>query len=160
VPSTSIWWAECVSRQQRLWYSEWLFQPLHVCDAPGGKPVIPQWLGSYRASRKKVTQGGNKWGARRVRCLHMCPLKSRFWSPPGVKCVLRSLRGTGRAMPLLRSSSRLLRGEKITRADMFDAPSEEVIAQGRIVLCALSLLAIYLDPMQPGTAVRGVVIAY
>ena len=73
---------------------------------------------------------------------------------------LRAIRGTGRAMPLLRSSSRLLRGEKITRADMFDAPSERVIAQGRIVLCALSLLAVYLDPMQPETAVPGVLIAY
>jgi signal transduction histidine kinase len=73
---------------------------------------------------------------------------------------LRVIRGTGRAMPLLRSSSRLLRGEKITRADLFDSPSEEVIAQGRIVLCALCLLAVYLDPMQPGTAVLGVVVAY
>src|SRR5215831_13578969 len=51
-------------------------------------------------------------------------------------------------MPLLRSSRRILLGEKITRADVFDAHREHVIAEGRIVLCALSLLAIWLDPVQ------------
>jgi hypothetical protein len=51
-------------------------------------------------------------------------------------------------MPLLRSSRRILLGEKITRADVFDDHSERVIAQGRIILCALSLLAIWLDPAQ------------
>src|SRR2546430_17702186 len=51
-------------------------------------------------------------------------------------------------MPLLRSSRRILLGEKITPADVFDDHSERVIAQGRIVLCALSLLAIWLDPAQ------------
>src|SRR2546427_10582504 len=51
-------------------------------------------------------------------------------------------------MPLLGSSIRLLRGEKITPADVFDDHSERVIAQGRIILCALSLLAIWLDPVQ------------
>lgn len=51
-------------------------------------------------------------------------------------------------MPLLRSSRRILLGEKITPADVFDAHSERVIAEGRIILCALSLLAIWLDPVQ------------
>ena len=51
-------------------------------------------------------------------------------------------------MPLLRSSRRILLGEKITPADVFDAHSERVIAEGRIILCALSLLAIWLDPGQ------------
>jgi signal transduction histidine kinase len=51
-------------------------------------------------------------------------------------------------MPLLRSSRRILLGEKITPADVFDDHSERVIAQGRIVLCALSLFAIWLDPAQ------------
>ena len=51
-------------------------------------------------------------------------------------------------MPVLRSSRRILLGEKITPADVFDDHSERVIAQGRIVLCALSLLAIWLDPGQ------------
>ena len=51
-------------------------------------------------------------------------------------------------MPLLRSSRRVLRGEKITPADVFDVHTERVIAQGRIILCALSLLAIRLDPGQ------------
>lgn len=51
-------------------------------------------------------------------------------------------------MPLLRLSRRILLGEKITPADVFDTHSERVIAQGRIVLCALSLLAIWLDPGQ------------
>lgn len=41
-----------------------------------------------------------------------------------------------------------MRGEKITPADVFDTHSERVIAQGRIILCALSLLAIWLDPAQ------------
>jgi signal transduction histidine kinase len=51
-------------------------------------------------------------------------------------------------MPLLGSFRRILRGEKITPADVFDTPRERVIAQGRIILCALSLLAIWLDPVQ------------
>src|SRR5262252_5692111 len=51
-------------------------------------------------------------------------------------------------MPLLRSSRRVLLGEKITPADVFDAHSERVIAEGRAILCALSLLAIWLDPGQ------------
>src|SRR5262249_51778314 len=54
----------------------------------------------------------------------------------------------GHAMPLLRSSRRILLGEKVTRADVFDAHSERVIAEGRILLCVLSLLGIWLDPMQ------------
>jgi signal transduction histidine kinase len=41
-----------------------------------------------------------------------------------------------------------LLGEKITPADVFDADSEHVIAEGRIILSALSLLAIWLDPLQ------------
>src|SRR5262245_26218544 len=53
-------------------------------------------------------------------------------------------------MPLLRSSRRILLGEKIAPADVFDAHSEHVIAEGRIILCALSLLAIWLDPGQLG----------
>src|SRR5512132_69442 len=51
-------------------------------------------------------------------------------------------------MPLVGSVTRILRREKITPADVFDTPSERVIAEGRIVLCALSLLAIWLDPVQ------------
>jgi hypothetical protein len=57
-------------------------------------------------------------------------------------------------MPLLISFRKILRGEKITRADVFDAHSEHVIAQGRIILCALSLLAIWLDPMQLADSAR------
>src|SRR5215469_16829023 len=49
-------------------------------------------------------------------------------------------------MPLLRSSRRVLLGEKITPADVFDAHSERVIAEGRAILCALSLLAIGSTP--------------
>ena len=65
-------------------------------------------------------------------------------------------------MPLLRSSRRVLRGEKITPADVFDVHTERVIAQGRIILCALSLLAIWLDPGQLGDSptVTPVLIAY
>src|SRR5262245_24642170 len=65
-------------------------------------------------------------------------------------------------MPLLRSSRRVLRGEKITPADVFDVHTERVIAQGRIILCALSLLAIWLDPGQLGDSPTAtpVLIAY
>jgi signal transduction histidine kinase len=65
-------------------------------------------------------------------------------------------------MPLLHSSRRILRGEKITPADVFDVHTERVIAQGRIILCALSLLAIWLDPGQLGDSptVTPVLIAY
>src|SRR5258705_11669308 len=52
-------------------------------------------------------------------------------------------------MPLLRLSRRVSRSERFTVADVFDAPAERVIAQGRLVLCALSLAAIHLDPTQP-----------
>jgi signal transduction histidine kinase len=65
-------------------------------------------------------------------------------------------------MPLLRSSRRILLGEKIAPADVFDAHSEDVIAEGRIILCALSLLAIWLDPGQLGDSPTAtpVLIAY
>jgi signal transduction histidine kinase len=65
-------------------------------------------------------------------------------------------------MPLLRSSRRILLREKITPADVFDVHSERVIAEGRIILCALSLLTIWLDPGQlahSATATQ-VIIAY
>jgi signal transduction histidine kinase len=52
-------------------------------------------------------------------------------------------------MPFLRSSRRLARGERITRADLFDVPTEVVIAQFRIVLCAISLFTVFFEPMPP-----------
>jgi len=52
-------------------------------------------------------------------------------------------------MPLRRLWSRISAGTKITQADVFDAPGEWVIAQGRLFLCGLSLLAILLEPPQP-----------
>jgi signal transduction histidine kinase len=51
-------------------------------------------------------------------------------------------------MPLLRLSRRILLGEKITPADVFDDHTGRVIAQGRVILCAFSLFAIWLDPEQ------------
>src|SRR5262249_28099014 len=39
--------------------------------------------------------------------------------------------------------------ERITSADIFNAPSERVIAQGRLLLCALATLAIQFAPTQP-----------
>jgi signal transduction histidine kinase len=66
-------------------------------------------------------------------------------------------------MPLLHSFAKLARGENVTPAHIFDCPDERLIAQGRIILCAASLLSIYLDPTLPirsGTAAHGVVIAY
>src|SRR5262245_60134393 len=49
-------------------------------------------------------------------------------------------------MPLLRLPQKLLRGEKIVPADVFDAPVERIIAEGRLILAALSLFAVYLNP--------------
>lgn len=65
-------------------------------------------------------------------------------------------------MPLLRSSRKLLLGEKVTPADVFDDHSERIIAQGRIILCALSLLGIWLDPIQLGNSATApkVLLAY
>jgi hypothetical protein len=52
-------------------------------------------------------------------------------------------------MPLLRLAKRIARAEKVTHADIFAVHSERLIAQGPLVLCILSLLAIYLKPTQP-----------
>src|SRR5437667_9818384 len=39
--------------------------------------------------------------------------------------------------------------ERLTSADIFNAPAERVIAQGRLLLCALAILAIQFAPTQP-----------
>jgi len=52
-------------------------------------------------------------------------------------------------MPIRRLWDRISAGAKITQADVFDAPAEWVIAQGRLFLCGLSLLAIFLEPPHP-----------
>src|SRR5438477_8140112 len=39
--------------------------------------------------------------------------------------------------------------ERLTSADIFNAPVERVIAQGRLLLCALASLAIQFAPTQP-----------
>jgi signal transduction histidine kinase len=66
-------------------------------------------------------------------------------------------------MPLLRLPGKLLRGEKVSRADVFDAPAERIIAQGRLVLAALSVIAVQLNPAlvttDNGTAMA-VLVAY
>jgi signal transduction histidine kinase len=49
-------------------------------------------------------------------------------------------------MPLLGLPAKILRGEQISRADLFDAPTERIIAEGRVVLAALSLAATLLNP--------------
>jgi signal transduction histidine kinase len=49
-------------------------------------------------------------------------------------------------MPGLR---KLADWSKFQLADVFDAPAEWVIAQGRLYLCAFSLIAVSLDPPQP-----------
>jgi signal transduction histidine kinase len=46
-------------------------------------------------------------------------------------------------------SEKLVGLERITRADIFNAPAERVIALGRLLLCALSTLAIQLEPTEP-----------
>ena len=63
----------------------------------------------------------------------------------------------------MRLSRRLARAQSITRADLFDAPAEQVIAQWRVIVCAVSLLAVYIDPTHPihhGTPMMVVLIAY
>ena len=66
-------------------------------------------------------------------------------------------------MPLLRLPGKLLRGEEVSRADVFDAPAERIIAQGRLVLAALSLIAVQVNPalvtIDNGTAMA-VLVAY
>jgi signal transduction histidine kinase len=53
------------------------------------------------------------------------------------------------AVPLLRLSDQVKRSERVTRGDWLDIPADRVIAQGRLVLCALSLIALHFDPHQP-----------
>ncbi|MBV9631494.1 MAG: ATP-binding protein [Xanthobacteraceae bacterium] len=66
-------------------------------------------------------------------------------------------------MPLLRLPGKLLRGEEVSRADVFDAPAERIIAQGRLVLATLSVIAVQLNPalvtIDNGTAIA-VLVAY
>jgi len=59
------------------------------------------------------------------------------------------VRGTDGAVPLLRLSDKVKRSERVTRGDFLDIPADRVIAQGRLVLCALSLIAVHFDPLQP-----------
>ena len=66
-------------------------------------------------------------------------------------------------MPLLSLPVKLLRGAEISRADVFDAPTERVIAEGRIILAALSLFAVAFSPeLLPPRSTEGflVLIAY
>ena len=52
-------------------------------------------------------------------------------------------------MVRMRLSDKLAQLARTTRADMLNAPAEQVIAQCRLLLCALSSLAIALEPTQP-----------
>src|SRR5438094_9092171 len=52
-------------------------------------------------------------------------------------------------MALPRLSEKLVYFERITSADIFNAPAERVIAQGRLLLCALATLVIQFAPTQP-----------
>ena len=49
-------------------------------------------------------------------------------------------------MPLLRLPTKLLYRERIGRADVLDAPTERMIAEGRLILAALSLAAVIINP--------------
>ena len=55
-------------------------------------------------------------------------------------------------MPLLRVPRKLLRGEYVIGADLLDSPAENIIAQGRVTLAALSLFAAWIAPelLAPG----------
>src|SRR5262249_53248735 len=48
-----------------------------------------------------------------------------------------------------RLSEKLVYLERLTSADIFNAPAERVIAQGRLLLCALATLAVQVAPTQP-----------
>ena len=52
-------------------------------------------------------------------------------------------------MSLPQVSEKLVGLERITRADIFNAPGERVIALGRLLLCSLSTLAIQFEPTEP-----------
>src|SRR5262245_25678910 len=47
---------------------------------------------------------------------------------------------------------------RLTRGDLLDAPADRVIAQARLVLCALSLIALQLDPVEPNAGAQPVYI--
>jgi signal transduction histidine kinase len=49
-------------------------------------------------------------------------------------------------MPLLRIPQKMARSEKVTRADVFDMSSERLIAQGRVVVCLISLIDLTFGP--------------
>ena len=63
-------------------------------------------------------------------------------------------------MPLLGVPHKMARAEIVTRADIFDAPSERLIAQGRIVVCLISLLGNYLEPTQSAAAASLILVGY
>src|SRR5438094_732898 len=66
-------------------------------------------------------------------------------------------------MPLLRVLKKTARSEIVTPADIFDAPSEQLIAQGRLILCGFASLMVYLTPAPPAqnaVAVFIVLLAY
>jgi len=52
-------------------------------------------------------------------------------------------------MPFLRLTQRIAHNQRNPIANVFDVKPGRVIAQGRLVLCALSLVAIYVDPTHP-----------
>src|SRR5205809_5115880 len=52
-------------------------------------------------------------------------------------------------MALPHVSEKLVDLERITSADIFNAPAERVIAQARLLLCALAALAIQFAPTPP-----------
>ena len=52
-------------------------------------------------------------------------------------------------MSLPHVSEKLVGLERVTRAEIFNAPTERVIALGRLLLCALSTLAIQIEPTEP-----------
>src|SRR5437899_11718720 len=54
-----------------------------------------------------------------------------------------------RQMAPSRLGEKLVDLERATSADIFNAPAERVIAQGRLLLCALATLAIQIAPSQP-----------
>ena len=64
-------------------------------------------------------------------------------------------------MPLMRVLEKLARSAGVTRADIFDAPSEQLIAQGRLILCGFASLIVYLaPPAQNVVAVSTVLLVY
>src|SRR5439155_2428828 len=83
------------------------------------------------------------------------------------RCIIanphRKKHYVGRHVILANVSEKLVDAERVTSADIFNAPAERAISQGRLLLCALAILAMQFAPIQPmqsSSAIALVLLAY